>query len=430
MARLLTIMGSGETAPTMVKAHREVFERLGLPEPKAVLLDTPYGFQANAGIISDKAVEYFRQSVGRTVEVAQLRRTDGADGADPVAIEQALARIRTADWLFTGPGSPSFALRQWAGTPVPDVLADKLRSGGALVFSSAAALTLGVATVPVYEIYKVGADPCWLDGLDLLSAMGLPVAVIPHFDNTEGGNHDTRFCYLGLPRLERLERELPAGVFVLGVDEHTGLIMDLDADTATIVGRGVVTVRRDGNQAVLEAGQTIPLDVLRAGPAGAAAEFGAVSSSRAAPPGAAGAPASPSAPTSPASLADSTRAAEAAFDSALAAGDADGAVAAALELDDAITAWSSDTLQSDEMDRAHAALRSMVVRLGQAATDGLRDPRQVVSPVVEAALALRAAVRAERRYDLSDLLRGELAAAGVEVRDTPTGVEWELRSGS
>ena len=72
----------------------------------------------------------------------------------------------------------------------------------------------------------------------------------------------------------------------------------------------------------------------------------------------------------------------------------------------------------------------MVVRLGQAAASGLRDPRQVVGPMVEAALALRAAVRAEGRYDLSDLLRDELAAAGVEVRDTPSGVEWELRPGS
>ena len=114
----------------------------------------------------------------------------------------------------------------------------------------------------------------------------------------------------------------------------------------------------------------------------------------------------------------------------MAAGDADGAVAAVLALDDAITAWSADTLQSDEMDRARAARRAMVVQLGQAATDGLRDPRESVAPVVEAALSLRAAVRAERRYDLSDLLRDELAAAGVEVRDTGAGVEWELRSGS
>ena len=426
MPRLLTIMGSGETAPTMIKVHREVFDRLERAEPSAVLLDTPYGFQANAAIISDRAVEYFRQSVGRRVEVAQLRRTDTGD---TVALEQALARIRDADWLFTGPGSPSFALRQWAGTPVPDVLAALLRPGGrggALVFSSAAALTLGVATVPVYEIYKVGADPFWLDGLDLLTALGLPVAVIPHFDNTEGGNHDTRFCYLGLPRLEQLERELPDGAFVLGVDEHTGVILDLEADTATILGRGVVTLRQQGRERVLEAGQTIALDVLRAGVpargAGATTTGGAPTAVVRRP--------RPSGVEETGSLAESTRAAEAAFRAAMAAGDADGAVAAVLALDDAITAWSADTLQSDEMDRARAARRAMVVQLGQAATDGLRDPRESVAPVVEAALSLRAAVRAERRYDLSDLLRDELAAAGVEVRDTGAGVEWELRSGS
>ena len=426
MPRLLTIMGSGETAPTMIKVHREVFDRLERAEPSAVLLDTPYGFQANAPIISDRAVEYFRQSVGRSVEVAQLRRTDTGD---TVALEQALARIRDADWLFTGPGSPSFALRQWAGTPVPDVLAALLRPGGrggALVFSSAAALTLGVATVPVYEIYKVGADPFWLDGLDLLTALGLPVAVIPHFDNTEGGNHDTRFCYLGLPRLEQLERELPDGAFVLGVDEHTGVILDLGADTATILGRGGVTLRQQGRERVLEAGQTIALDVLRAGvPAGGAA----ATTTGGAPTAVVRRP-RPSGVEETGSLAESTRAAEAAFRAAMAAGDADGAVAAVLALDDAITAWSADTLQSDEMDRARAARRAMVVQLGQAATDGLRDPRESVAPVVEAALSLRAAVRAERRYDLSDLLRDELAAAGVEVRDTGGGVEWELRAGS
>ena len=424
MARLLTIMGSGETAPTMIKVHREVFDRLGRAEPSAVLLDTPYGFQTNADIISDRAVAYFHQSVGRRVEVARLRRTDTGD---TVAIERALARVRGADWLFTGPGSPSFALRQWAGTPVPGVLADLLAAGGlggALVFSSAAALTLGVATVPVYEIYKVGADPFWLDGLDLLSALGLPVAVIPHFDNTEGGNHDTRFCYLGRPRLERLERELPDGAFVLGVDEHTGVILDLDADTATILGRGVVTLRQQGRERLLEAGQTVPLDALRAGAPAGAASIPTVSTAP-----------TPSVTTTSGvedgvSLAESTRAAEAAFRASMGAGDADGAVAAVLALDDAITAWSADTLQSDEMDRARAARRTMVVQLGQAAADGLRDPREVVAPVVEAALSLRAAVRAERRYDLSDLLRDELAAAGVEVRDTGAGVEWGLRSGS
>ena len=59
--RLLTIMGSGETSPTMVKVHRQLLERTGLP---ALVLDTPVGFQENAGEITAKAVAYFRESVG------------------------------------------------------------------------------------------------------------------------------------------------------------------------------------------------------------------------------------------------------------------------------------------------------------------------------------------------------------------------------
>ncbi len=79
--------------------------------------------------------------------------------------------------------------------------------GGGVTFASAAALTLGRFTVPVYEIYKVGVEPCWLDGLDVLGPFGLNVAVIPHYDNAEGGHHDTRFCYLGERRLAMLEAE-------------------------------------------------------------------------------------------------------------------------------------------------------------------------------------------------------------------------------
>jgi hypothetical protein len=177
-----------------------------------------------------------------------------------------VARVRSADWVFAGPGSPTFALEQWRNTPVPDALADKLRHGGAVVFSSAAALTLGATTVPVYEIYKVGVDPHWLVGLNVLAEVGLNVAVIPHYDNAEGGNHDTRFCYLGERRLAMLEPSLPDGCFVLGIDEHTGVVMDLDADTAQIVGKGAVTLRRNGESMRIESGQTVPIDLLRAGP--------------------------------------------------------------------------------------------------------------------------------------------------------------------
>ncbi len=425
--RILAIMGSGETAPTMKGPHRAIFERLG-PDADAVLLDTPFGFQENAPILASKAIEYFRDAIGRQVEAAGLTRTDSGD---TVAIERGVSKVRSADWVFAGPGSPTFALDQWKNTPVPGAIADKLRSGGAVVFSSAAALTLGRATVPVYEIYKVGVDPYWLDGLDVLTEVGLDVAVIPHYDNAEGGNHDTRFCYLGERRLAMLEPELPDGCFVLGIDEHTGVVMDLDADTAEIVGKGAVTLRRNGESVRLESGQTIPIDTLRAGPTSTSTSAAAPASDLGLTPGQSESGKARGATTADVvdSLATAAKLHEATFDAALDTRDADGAVAALLELESAIVEWSRDTLQSDDIDRARAALRSMIVRLGAAATEGVRDVREVVGPVVEAALAARVVARSEKAFAVSDAIRDQLTAAGIEVRDTPDGAEWLIAVG-
>ncbi|MEM9033316.1 MAG: hypothetical protein AAGD18_01890 [Actinomycetota bacterium] len=419
MPRLLAIMGSGETAPTMIKPHRRIFEQLGDPVD-AVLLDTPFGFQENAPILVEKALEYFRDSIGTTVVSADLLTTDPTVG-DLVQIESAIARIRAADWLFAGPGSPTYALGQWADTPIPEAFADKVRSDGALVFASAAALTLGIATVPVYEIYKVGTPPAWATGLDVLSEIGLPVAVIPHYDNTEGGNHDTRFCYLGERRLAMLEPSLPDGAFVLGVDEHTGVVLDLDADTAEIVGRGGLTLRRAGTSVRIEAGEQVPIDLLRS-----AGDGGATVGAVAPPPAVEEAATDEAVAVPAASLAEDAAECEAAFATAIAERDAASAVAAVLRLEQSIVDWSRDTLQSDETDRARAALRSMIVRLGDAATDGVRDPREVLGPVVEAALAARVTARSEKAFAVADDLRDRLVEAGVEIRDTPDGTEWLL----
>ncbi|MDP8987573.1 MAG: hypothetical protein M3N11_04405, partial [Actinomycetota bacterium] len=361
LPRLLAIMGSGETSPTMVTPHRRLLTRLGPPPVPAVLLDTPFGFQANAALLADRAVEYFRESVGLDIEVAGWR---AASEAGDLAADRSLARLRAARYVFAGPGSPSYALRHWAGSPVPEALADKLDRGGCITFASAAALTLGVATVPVYEIYKVGEDPHWLDGLDLLSRAGLSAAVIPHYDNAEGGNHDTRFCYLGEPRLAAMEEQLPDDAFVLGVDEHTGLVLDLEASTATVMGRGKVTVRRRGRSVEFPSGTTVSLADLRsaaehAGSPGAASVGGARTPPPAAEPGGEHDEAGPT------SLSAAVSELQERFDRAVAEGDVDGAVSAVLDLDTAVVGWSRDTLQSDQADRARSVLRSMVVRLGE-----------------------------------------------------------------
>ena len=425
LPRLLVLMGSGETAPTMKAPHRDIFERIGAHHANgtpvnAVLLDTPFGFQENAPILAEKAVEYFRDSTFRDVVVAGVGRTDSGD---VVALESGIAKIRAAEWVFAGPGSPTFALSQWADTPIPDLLRQKLRTGGVVVFSSAAALTIGVKTVPVYEIYKVGIDPFWLDGLNLLAELGINAAVIPHFNNTEGGNHDTRFCYLGERRLALLEPDLPDDSFVLGIDEHTGIIMDLDADTAEIIGRGVVTLRRNGISVEIAAGKKLELDVIRSGGDQSVAPVLVTSPT-----------AEPIEVEEVVAVGDSLQATqgqcETAFEAAMNSRNADAAVAAILELDSAILEWSRDTLQSDQINRARSALRSMVVRLGGAAKGGLTEIRDVVGPVVEAALEARRIARQEKAWAVSDSLRDGLDNAGIEVRDTPVGVEWLVRQPS
>jgi hypothetical protein len=241
--------------------------------------------------------------------------------------------------------------------------------------------------------------------------------VIPHYNNAEGGHHDTRFCYMGERRLSVMEIELPDDVFVLGVDEHTGLMLDLDANTATVVGKGVISIRLRGATTEIASGEVFSIDRLRN-------PWSETSASVVSAPEPV---ATAVVETADSNLRQATDRLNIAFQTAIDNADADAAARAALELDDAIAGWSIDTLQSSDADYARSVLRSMVTRLAGAATGGLRDPREVVGPFVQILLDLRAQVRSDKRFDLSDMIRDRFAEIKVEVRDTPQGVEWGFR---
>ncbi len=394
----------------MAKVHRLLVQRLGTPPVDAVLLDTPYGFQENADEISQRTVGYFR-NLQIPFDVASWRTVD-----DVLLREQALARIDNADYIFAGPGSPTYALGVWDSSRLPDVLGSKLTAGGCVAFASAAALTLGVVTVPVYEIYKVGTTPYWAAGLDLLAQIGLRAAVIPHYDNAEGGTHDTRFCYLGERRLRLLESMLQTDTVVLGVDEHTAVLFDLDADTVTVLGRAALTVRRQAVSTVFPSGATVALDELRAIAAGGGPSPGTPSAQS---------PAAEAPGVTPSLRAEADRL-EQVFDTGLRARDVSAAVTAVLELEQAIVDWSADTEEEDGTEGPRALLRRMVTRLAELAMVGARDPREVVAPFVDALIELRDHAREQGSWTLADTLRDRLTAAGIEVRDTPDGAVWLL----
>ena len=121
---------------------------------------------------------------------------------------------------------------------------------------------------------------------------------------------------------------------------------------------------------------------------------------------------------------DIVREREAGFASAVKVRDMALAARTVLDLEHDVTQWSTDIPAGDELDRAHASLRSLIFELGRLSETGARDPREVVGPFVEALLEIRDAARGEGRFAEADLVRNRLASSGIEVRDTPGGSEW------
>ena len=122
---------------------------------------------------------------------------------------------------------------------------------------------MGAKVLPVYEIFKAGSDLYWADGLNVLGAFGLELAIVPHWNNTDGGVHlDTSRCFMGRQRMEQLRALLPASTVLLGIDEHTALIFDFQQGRALVAGKGTITIASDAGEKTYSTGDSFALDEL------------------------------------------------------------------------------------------------------------------------------------------------------------------------
>jgi hypothetical protein len=253
----LALFGSGETSPTGRRVHEHLFHRLGRPIDVAVL-DTPAGFETNTARVSARIKEFFEHSLSGwapNVEVVHApRREQGADDAI------ALAPLLQANYIFTGPGSPSYAVAHLSATLALRYLGERWRAGATVAAASAAAIALGRWSLPVYEIFKAGHDPHWLDGLDLA---GLPLAIVPHWNNNEGGEtFDSSHCYVGIERFGKMRAMLPREAVIIGIDEQTACILQHEDGKVRVVGAGSVTIERGGRVDHCPSGESFPLEWL------------------------------------------------------------------------------------------------------------------------------------------------------------------------
>ncbi|MEJ2759752.1 MAG: hypothetical protein P8046_14835 [Anaerolineales bacterium] len=117
----------------------------------------------------------------------------------------------------------------------------------------------------MYEIYKVGEELHWKEGLDFFGFLGFPIIVVPHWNNNDGGEElDTSRCYIGQSRFNPLVEMLPEEKPILGIDDHTSVVLDFDLGTCKVLGNGAAHLLRDGRLTDYPAGEEFPLAELGA----------------------------------------------------------------------------------------------------------------------------------------------------------------------
>lgn len=244
----VVLFGSGETSLDGQRAHEQVMREVAAPVRVGVL-ETPAGFELNSAQVAGRLAEFLQvhlQNYRPTVEVIPARRRGTPESPDRPEIVEPLYQ---ANYLMMGPGSPTYAVRQLRDSLAWQIVLARHRLGHPLVLASAAAIAASAFTLPVYEIYKVGEDLHWAPGLDLFGPYGARLAILPHWNNTEGGDSlDTSHCFMGRPRFEVLREQLPEDVVIVGIDERTALLIDFQADTARTVGAGGALVQRGGEK--------------------------------------------------------------------------------------------------------------------------------------------------------------------------------------
>jgi hypothetical protein len=381
MSGRITLIGAGELMSAMSGLHRAALKQLGEP-PRPVFLDTTAGFETNVDAIVEKAVEYYAHHLQTDLKVARYRHQGNASATETAA---AVAAIRGANLIFAGPGSPTYAIRQWRDSPVWQAVTERFQAGADILFASAASISLGLYSLPVYEIYKAGDDPFWADGLDLLGYFDIKMAVVPHFDDSSGGeNYDSRFCYMGARRFDILQQRLPADVTILGIDAYTAICFDPTSQQATVSGQGGVTLIGGHGRERIESGSTLPFSAFSGGARENVTTY---------------------------------KAEEVAVGYG-SADDADGS-------DDPATALQAAISQMDKLTGNEKL--DLLVLLQQMQSQASPASEATEGALVELVLELRKALREAKRFDLADKARDVLVETGFEVQDTPEGAKWTRR---
>lgn len=258
----IAFLGSGETS----LAGGRIFELLArlISDPLQVaVMETTAGFELNSFQVAGRVADFLQtrlQNYRPKIDVIPARKKGTEFSPDNLEI---LKPLLTANIIFMGPGSPSYAVRQLKDSLAWDIIRSRHRHGATLIFASAATISVGAWALPVYEVYKAGEDVHTKLGLNLFADYGMNLSFVPHWNNAEGGiDLDTSRCFFGIERFDQWRKLLPAENILVGLDEHSGIIVDFDTATCEVSGVSSVSVLKQNSMEIYPAGAKFPLSEL------------------------------------------------------------------------------------------------------------------------------------------------------------------------
>ncbi len=227
---------------------------------RIAIIETPAGFEVNSNRVAGRVGDYLAkrlQNYHPVIDIIPARKRGGPFSPDNESI---LEPLYSADVIFLGPGSPTYSARQLEGSLAYEIIQARQRTGSALVLASAASIAFGSQTLPVYEIFKAGIDLHWQTGLDFFRHYGRNLIIIPHWNNTQGGDElDTSHCFMGEARFADLRVMLKGNPDIIGIDEHTSLWIEPDTLSARVYGKGIVHLFFGNENKEYRSGQTVSL---------------------------------------------------------------------------------------------------------------------------------------------------------------------------
>ena len=243
----ILLIGSGETTSTGRILHEQLFKKIDKNPIYISVLETPAGFETNSEFVAQEVDIFFNQKLQNyhpVVEIIHARRNEGLFSTNS---DKIVSGIKNADHIYLGAGSPTYLAKHLRDSLAMKYIRLQHEKGSSICLTSASSIAFSKWLLPVYEIFKVGEDLHWDNGLDFFQLFNLDISVIPHWNNNDGGlKIDTSHCYLGKDRMGKLIDLLPTSAVIIGIDEHTGLLMDFDKQIGFVIGKGSVYVLKNG----------------------------------------------------------------------------------------------------------------------------------------------------------------------------------------